>query len=102
LSDWQSIILSSLKENVELITGQRTGAVDLQSRALFKGDFRLAPAEEQTMTRITARGAGFNVSGVDVAALDDHGKLMTDVQNLANDVARLRATVNTIIGQITS
>jgi tRNA threonylcarbamoyladenosine modification (KEOPS) complex Pcc1 subunit len=65
LTDAQSSIIASLKENVELLVG-----------------------------------AGFTISGVTVPSLDDYNKLAVNVQQLANDVASLRATVNTLINQL--
>jgi hypothetical protein len=35
-----------------------------------------------------------------VAGLDDYGKLITDVQTLANDLALTRAVLNALIRQI--
>jgi hypothetical protein len=52
------------------------------------------------MTRVTATGAGFTISGVNVPSADDYIKLVSDVQQLANDVANLRATVNTLVNQL--
>jgi hypothetical protein len=52
------------------------------------------------MSRVTAEGAGFTISGVTVPSLDDYVKLLSNVQQLANDVASLRGTVNALIGQL--
>jgi hypothetical protein len=52
------------------------------------------------MRQVTATGAGFTISGVEVASLEDYGKLVTNVQQLANDVASLRDTVNVLINQL--
>jgi hypothetical protein len=52
------------------------------------------------MQRVTAEGTGFTISNVTVPSLDDYSKLVTNVQQLANDVANLRATVNVLILQI--
>jgi len=41
-----------------------------------------------------------SINGIRVPNLDDYSKLLTNVQSLANDVAALRATVNTLIQQL--
>jgi len=55
---------------------------------------------EQDMKQVSAKGAGFTISGQEVAGLDDYGKLITDVQTLANDLAYTRAVLNALIRQI--
>jgi hypothetical protein len=52
------------------------------------------------MTRVSATGAGFVISGTQVAGLEDFGRLISDVQKLANDVANIRATLNALIQQL--
>jgi hypothetical protein len=52
------------------------------------------------MQRVTAEGTGFTISGVTVPSLEDYGKLIANVQQLANDVATLRNTVNALINQL--
>lgn len=96
---WQVQTLTAMKENVELLAGTG-GELDGASRAITRGDVGVTSAPPQTMTRVTAAGAGFTISGVQVPSLDDYSKLITDVQQLANDVAELRATVNTLINQL--
>jgi hypothetical protein len=96
---WQVQTLTAMKENVELLAGTG-GELDGSSRAVTRGDVRITSAPPQTMTRVTATGAGFTISGVDVASLDDYSKLVSDVQQLANDVANLRSTVNELISQL--
>lgn len=99
LSSWQAQTLSAMKENVELligVRGEKTGA----SRAVTKAQIGVAAAPDQNMQRVTATGAGFTISGVNVPSLEDYGALLTNVQELANDVARLRNTLNTLIQQL--
>ena len=67
ITDWQSVLISSVKENVELLTGLR-GESDLISQ--------------------------------EVAGLDYYGKLITDVQTLANDLAFTRAVLNALLRQL--
>lgn len=99
MSNWQSQTLSALKENVELLAGIR-GEKDGASKAVLKAQLTLPSSPIQTMQRVTATGAGFTISGVRVPSLDDYSSLLNNVQQLANDVAALRTTVNTLIQQL--
>lgn len=96
---WQVQTLSAIKENVELLAGTG-GELDGVSRAVTRGDVRVGSAPTQTMRQVTATGAGFTISGVQVPSLDDYVNLVTNVQQLANDVASLRNTVNVLINQL--
>lgn len=99
ISPTEVMILGALKENVELLVGIR-GESDNASRALIRGQVVVNTAPEQTMTRVSATGAGFNINGTQVAGLEDFGRLISDVQKLANDVANIRATLNALIQQL--
>ena len=99
IDPWQYYFLNSVKENLELLTGQR-GGVARSASAVFKSQISLDSAPEQKMTRVTAEGAGISVSGAQVPSLDDYAKLLSNVQELANDVAALRQTLNILISQI--
>lgn len=99
MSSWQYYMFSALKENVDLLTGAR-GEKDGASRAITKASITTVPAPAPTMQQITAQGAGVNISGALVPALEDYAQLLKDVQSLANDVAALRNTLNTLIGQL--
>jgi hypothetical protein len=88
-----------MKENIELLAG--TGVErDKASRAITRGSINVAPPPVQTMQQVTARGAGFTISNVQVPSLTDYGELVVNVQQLANDVANLRNTVNALINQL--
>lgn len=99
IDPWQYYFLNSVKENIELLTGQR-GDLGAGSRAVAKSQISVDVAPEQKMTRVTAEGAGISVSGAQVPSLDDYAKLLSNVQELANDVATLRGTLNLLISQI--
>lgn len=99
VADWQGQILGALKENVELLAGIR-GEADLASRAVTGDRIRVKTFDSPAFNRITATGEGYVVSGVNVASLSDHSKLMTDVQTLANDVTVIRQMINTLISQV--
>ena len=99
LPEWQGQVLNAIKENVELLAGLR-GEVDLASRAITGDRVKVKYIENPSFARVTATGEGYTVSGVNVAALADYAKLISDVQLLANDVAILRGAVNTLISQL--
>lgn len=99
ITDWQSVLITSVKENVELLTGLR-GEADLASKAITKGQITLLEMPDQNMKQVSAKGTGFTISGQEVAGLDDVGLLITDVQTLANDLAYTRAVVNALINQL--
>lgn len=98
LTDWQFNTMTAMKENIELLIGARGS--DRSVRAVVSGQVTVPNPANQTMTRVTATGAGFTIGGATVPSLDDYSKLVSDVQQLANDVANLRATVNTLINQL--
>jgi hypothetical protein len=99
LTDWQFTTLNAMKENIELLTGARSGA-GASAAAITRAAVTVGLVPRQTMQRVTAQGVGFTISGVNVPSIDDYAKLISDVQQLANDVAVLRNTVNTLINQI--
>ncbi len=99
VADWQGQIIGAIKENVELLAGIR-GEADLASRAITGDRVKVKTFDAPTFARVTATGAGYTVSGVNVASLSDYAKLITDVQTLANDVAIIRQLLNTLISQV--
>lgn len=99
VSEWQGQVLNRLKENVELLCGIR-GEADNASRAITGDRITIKTYDDPTFTRVSATGEGFTVSGVNVASLADFGKLINDVQLLANDVAIMRQMLNTVITQL--
>lgn len=96
LSDWQFGTLNAMKENIELLTGARGSS----AAALTRSSVTVTSAPTQTMQRVTAEGTGYTISNVTVPALEDYGRLILNVQQLANDVAALRNTVNALINQL--
>lgn len=99
MSGWQFYMLNALKENVELLTGSR-GEKDGASRAITKAAVTVTQVPAQSMRQITAQGAAVNLEGAVVPAMEDYVELLKNVQALANDVAALRETLNTLIGQL--
>lgn len=113
VEQWQAFMLDSIKENVELLTGSR-GEDGQASKAITKAQLSVASPPVQQMTNITATGAGaavltaftivnnsVTVTGrANVPVLEDYNLLLSNVQQLANDVAGLRATVEILISQL--
>jgi len=113
VEQWQAYMLDSIKENVELLNGSR-GEDGQASKAITKAQLSVNQPTTQQMTNVTATGAGaavltaftivnnsVNVTGrANVPILEDYNSLLTNVQQLANDVARLRATVDILISQL--
>jgi hypothetical protein len=99
LTDWQFSTLNAMKQNLELLIGAR-GNSATSAAAITRGSITVVDAPAQTMQRVTAEGSGFTISGVTVPSLEDYGKLVNNVQQLANDVATLRNTVNALTSQL--
>jgi len=102
-TDYQTVLISSVKENVELLTGLR-GEADTVSKAVTQGQVTVNQMGQQKMQQVTAKGDGstITISGTayDLANLSDVRKLIVDVQTLAGDVAEMRATLNFLIRQM--
>ena len=102
-TDYQTVLIGAVKENVELLTGLR-GEVDTASKAVTQGQITVNEMGQQRMQQVSAVGAGstITISGTsyDLANLDDVSKLIIDVQTLAGDVAEMRATLNFLLRQL--
>jgi len=99
IASWQGAVLGALKENIELLTDQRSES-DRASVAVTRGDVTVVPADPLGSQGVTARGNGYTISGRDVASLEDQVKLIEDVQQLIADVTYLRNVLNTLIVQL--
>ena len=113
VDQWQAFMLDSIKENIELLTGTR-GEAGQDSKAITKAQLTVNSPPAQEMTNANAAGAGtavitgFTINGnavtitgqASVPVLDDYNLLVLNVQQLANDVAGLRATVEILIAQL--
>lgn len=97
LNDWQYTTLNAMKTNIDLLIGSQGGG---QLRAVTPAKLTVSSTPTLTMTRVSAEGVGFTISGVSVPSLDDYTKLLINVQQLANDVATVRNTLNTLIQQL--
>lgn len=118
VDEWQIRMLAAIKENLELLTGTR-GEGDLNSKALTRTNVTLNTPPAQVMTNVGATGAGteliasfeltgpaggpftVNITGrASVPTLEDYSSLIINVQELANDVANVRAVLELLITQL--
>tara|TARA_B100000609_G_C17089920_1_gene368726 strand:- start:293 stop:664 length:372 start_codon:yes stop_codon:yes gene_type:complete len=102
-TDYQTVLIGAVKENVELLTGLR-GEVDTVSKAVTQGQITVNEMGQQKLQQTSAKGNGssITISGTtyELANLDDFRKLILDVQTLAGDVAQMRATLNFLLRQL--
>jgi len=101
IDEWQALVLNALKENVELLTGQR-GEVDGASRALVHGQFSLPDVPNPQLVRTTAQGFSVVTGNVAVPTFQDYANLLRDFNQLAADVAALRSVLDTVVRQLRS
>lgn len=92
IPQWQYDILSALKENIEILMGQRG-----PGRSVTNDTIGVQPQNFQLMTQISARGDNYLISGVYVPTLADYTKLLNDVQQLSLDVAKIQDAFNTLL-----
>jgi len=97
LTEWEYRTLSAMRENLELLTGVRSGAQG--AAAVTRGSISVA-APPATLQRVTAEGVGYTINNVTVPSLEDYVKLINNVQQLTNDVATLRQVVAGLITQL--
>jgi len=104
LADWQSLVFSAIKENVELLTGTRGGA-GANHAAVIRGNITVVSLGAQNMRQVSALGKGYTgltglPTGAGVADAVDFQKLVSDVQVLANDLAETRDVLNVLLTQL--
>jgi hypothetical protein len=92
IPQWQYDVLAAMKENLEIMMGQRG-----PGRAITNDAVPVVPQEFQLMTQVTARGDNYLISGVYVPTLGDYTKLLNDVQQLAADVAKIQDALNALL-----
>ncbi len=99
IPQWQYDILSAMKENIEIMLGQRG-----PGRVVTNDTIGVEPAERQLMKQLSARGDYYtiNTSGgpIDVPARSDYIKLLNDMQQLAVDVANIQNALNALLQNI--
>jgi len=96
----QSILLSAIKENIELLTGTR-GEPDLASMALARGDLTVEQVGEQEMGAVNTSNTAAPADVASAASAVTVNLLRNDVQVLANDVFRTRQALDLLIRNLT-
>ena len=96
----ESILLSALKENMELLTGTR-GESDLASMAIVRGDLTVNQIGEQDMASINLSHNLTPTAFAECAPLDAFIDLRNDVQQLANDLYTTRTALDLLIKNMT-
>jgi|AntAceMinimDraft_6_1070360.scaffolds.fasta_scaffold10976_2 hypothetical protein len=92
IEQWQYDVMSALKENVEIMLGQRG-----PGRVVTNDSLGVEAADRQTMKQISARGNYYVISGVEVPTIDDYINLLNDVQQLAIDVSNIQSALNALL-----
>ena len=93
------VLVTALKENVELLTGTR-GEEDLASKAIAIDQVRINTLGRQDAVAVNAKGLGNTISGTNVPNYDDYVKLINDVQTLMNDLIATREPFDTLLLQL--
>lgn len=97
-NDMEVRFLTAIKQNVELLTGQRDSASG--SAAVLKSATDIDKLPAMTLQDISANGSGVVISGSAVPLLTDYDKLLLNFISLANDVSTLYAKVNALIEKL--
>lgn len=96
IPQWQYDILSAMKEDLEILMGQRG-----PGRVVTNDTVGVEPQERQVMTQVSARGDFYNLTttsgDIQFPRLTDYVKLLNDVQQLAIDVANIQAAFNALL-----
>jgi hypothetical protein len=88
--------LGALKENVEVLTGQR-GDKARSSAAVLRENVTPSNPPEQKFKGLTATGAGVKIAEAQVPTYTDYAKALTDIQTLSADLANLRTYVTQLV-----
>jgi hypothetical protein len=100
LLDWQAILFSAIKENIELLIGTR-GESDLASMAIVRGDLTVEQVGNQLMGSINTSHNTTPTVISEAAPLDAFTDLRNDVQQLANDLYATRQALDLLIRNLT-
>jgi len=95
LPQWQYDLLSAMKENIEILMGQRG-----PGRSVTNDTIGVVPQQFQTMRQISARGDYVTLSGYPVPIMADYVKLLSDVQQLATDVSKIQDALNALLQNV--
>ena len=94
---WQYEILAQMKEAIEVLSGQTASG---NYKAILNTDITVAQADNVYIKRVSAQGAGYNISGSLVADLADYRLLVQNVQDLITSMIYLQQQVNSLIEQL--
>lgn len=103
----ESGLFRALKENVEILSGARISGI----RALTNDSITVIPSDVQQAKRTNAGATGYATSYPNSASVvyplvivsaTDYAALVSDVQNVMNDLARLQNVVNSLLQQLRS
>lgn len=105
----ESGLFKALKEDVEILTGARISNV----RAITSDLVTIQPSDNQSTPRVTAGGQNFATSyagggGANLpnptilVSSTDYLKLVSDVQGVMNDLAKVQNVVNSLISLLRS
>ncbi|MCH9837311.1 hypothetical protein K0U83_16735 [bacterium] len=101
IPQWQYDILSSMKENLEIMMGQRG-----PGRTVTNDAIGVEAAERQTMKQLSARGDFYELTTtggvIYFPTRDDYVKLLNDTQQLAIDVANIQSALNALLENLRS
>lgn len=103
IDEWLVTYLSSIQENVELLTGFRREPGSA-SQAVTRSAITVSDPQPQNLTVVSTAGGGLSIptgaGTIQVPSLAAYSQTLTDLQTLANDVAALHATVSALIAQL--
>jgi len=106
--DWEVRTLNAMKQNVDLLAGQRNEA-DLASKAVLTSAYNLPFTGDRRLDRVNNINYDVGTSGTFVSdssgggtsqALVDsinNGVLASDLDIIRQDIAALRSTINSIL-----
>jgi len=60
-TDYQTVLIGAVKENIELLTGLR-GEADVVSKAITQGQVTVNQMGQQKMQQVTAKGDGSTIT----------------------------------------
>ena len=101
IPQWQYDILSAMKENLEIMMGQRG-----PGRTVTNDAIGVEPADRQGMKQLSARGDFYELTTtggvIYFPTRDDYVKLLNDTQQLAIDVANIQSALNALLENLRS
>jgi len=101
LQPWQYGFYTAVKQNLDMLTGTADSTLT-DRKSVTNGSITVSAPPVQKMKQVSAKGAGVGLvqEKQTVPLADDYGKLISDVQTLANDVANISKTLEILIQQL--